>query len=137
MQYCDGFSYSGNNETVSRVALTGVGEYLPLYFRGARNLQATLAYLTAYAGLGNATHVLLSGDSAGGLATYWHADFLDAALPHAKVAAAPDSGFFLGDRSNSAWPAELRWIAEQGNATGGAGLDASCAAAAVVIVARV
>ena len=131
MQYCDGFSYSGNNETVARVTLKGVGKDLPLYFRGVRNLQATLAYLTTHAGLGSATHVLLSGDSAGGLATYWHADFLGAALPNASVAAAPDSGYFLGDTSNPAWPATLRWIAEQGNATGGAGLDASCAAAAV------
>jgi hypothetical protein len=76
LQYCDGFSYSGSNDTVARVSLPGVGDGLPLYFRGARNLQAALAHLVAHAGLGDATHLVLSGDSAGGLATYWCAPSL-------------------------------------------------------------
>ena len=131
LQYCDGFSYSGSNDTVARVSLAGAGDDLPLYFRGARNLQAALAHLVAHAGLGDATHLVLSGDSAGGLATYWHADYVASFAPRAAlVMAAPDSGFFLADASKPAWPAALRWIAEAGNATGGAGLDASCAAAA-------
>jgi hypothetical protein len=129
LQYCDGFSYSGNNDTVGRVSQAGVGSDLPLYFRGARNLQAVLQHLTAHAGLGDATHLVLSGDSAGGLGTYWHADYVATFAPKALVVAAPDSGFFLGDMGRE-WPAALRWIAEAGNATGGAGLDAGCAAAA-------
>ena len=46
-------------------------------------------------GLGAASDVVVSGCSAGGLATYLHVDRWAAALPKAKVRGLPDSGFFL------------------------------------------
>jgi hypothetical protein len=67
-------------------------------------------------------------DSAGGLATYWHADRFASALPKAFVAAVPDSGFFIGDVTKPEWPASLQWIVQAMNST--RGLDASCVAAA-------
>ena len=124
--YCDGHSYAGDLSEPLRVAYNGSTD-LPLYFRGARNFRAILADLSARFGLAAATDVLLSGDSAGGLATYWHADALAAALPRARVVAAPDSGFFYTDASDPQWAAELAWIASAGNLTGA--LNARCVAA--------
>ena len=45
-------------------------------------------------GLGDAAEVLVGGDSAGGLAALWSVDWWGRRLPHARVAAVPDSGFF-------------------------------------------
>lgn len=120
--YCDGGSYSGNNETVTMVNVDGVER--PLYFRGQRNLQAVVDYLDENLGLGSATHLIVSGDSAGGLASYWHADWFAERLPSATVLVAPDSGFFLEDPNKPSWPQSLQWIATQMNST--AGLDQSC-----------
>mmetsp|Transcript_148035 Transcript_148035/g.260947 ORF Transcript_148035/g.260947 Transcript_148035/m.260947 type:complete len:427 (-) Transcript_148035:60-1340(-) len=125
--YCDGGSYAGNQGEVSRVSYGGRDD-LPLYYRGQRNLDATIDYLVKHEGLGDATHFLVSGDSAGGLATIWHADYFRTLLPKASVLAVPDSGFFYGDASKPAWPAALRWMAETMNFT--AGLDRSCVEAA-------
>ena len=70
----------------------------------------------------------LPSRSAGGLATYFHADALAALLPLAKVTAAPDSGFFYAtDPQYPYWRDELLNIVSFMNAT--AGLDASCVAA--------
>jgi len=68
-----------------------------VYYRGARLLRAIMASLLANAtvGLSSATDVVVSGCSAGGLSTFLHADEWAARLPAAKVAAMPDSGFFL------------------------------------------
>ena len=133
--YCDGGSFSGNNETVSRVSFGGRNG-LPLYFRGSANFAAALDWLDANMALGQASTVVLSGDSAGGLATYWHADRLQSRLPKARVYAVPDSGFFIGAAdAKPSWPLALQWIVNQMNATGvpgahGGGLDSSCVAAA-------
>ena len=127
--YCDGMSYAADLAEPITVSYNGSAG-LPLYFRGARNVRAILAELTDSYGLGAATDLVLSGDSAGGLASYWHADFIAAALPHARVVAAPDSGFFFVDSAYPAWAAELAWIAAAGNLTGGSGgLNARCVAA--------
>eukprot|EP00040_Diaphanoeca_grandis_P012681 m.64278 g.64278 ORF g.64278 m.64278 type:complete len:464 (+) comp23408_c0_seq1:1-1392(+) len=125
--YCDGGSYAGNNQTVSMVSYNN--QTLPLYFRGQANLEATMDYLSTHHNVDAATHFLISGDSAGGLASYWHADWFKQRLPDTKVVVAPDSGFFLGDVTKPSWPASLAWIATQMNAT--AGLDQSCVEAAI------
>ena len=44
----------------------------PLYFRGRRIIDTVLSHLTENHGLGDAENVLLTGCSAGGLATYLH-----------------------------------------------------------------
>lgn len=90
MKYCDGGSFSGNNETVTNY--NGHN----LYFRGFRNLHAIFNDLYENRGLNKATDVVVSGCSAGGLATYLHVDWWRARLPHkAMVVGLPDSGFFL------------------------------------------
>eukprot|EP01051_Picozoa_sp_SAG22_P007418 SAG22_NODE_522_length_9503_cov_4.233624_7_plen_271_part_00 len=110
MMYCDGGSYSGNNATAVPVAWNGTQR--EIHYRGFRNLNFALQTLKGSAefGMGAATEVLISGDSAGGLASYWHADRFQEALPKAFVATVPDSGFFIGDETKPAWPAALQWI---------------------------
>lgn len=71
---------------------THAGQAVALYFRGALNLAAVLDSLVSTYGLGAATELVLSGDSAGGLATYHHVDYIAARLPGARVVGAPDSG---------------------------------------------
>ena len=90
-QYCDGGSYSGNNATAVPVTFNGTQRFI--HYRGARNLDFALGTLARDHGMGDATDVLISGDSAGGLASYWHADRFASAFPKAFVATVPDSGW--------------------------------------------
>jgi O-palmitoleoyl-L-serine hydrolase len=123
LPYCDGGSFGGNNMSETTTVYNGVE--VPLYFRGFRNLNAIVDDLKASSGLGSATELILSGDSAGGLATYWHADWLSAQLPSTAVYAAPDSGFFFSDpASGPGWTDALTWVVSQGNSTDG--LNQAC-----------
>jgi hypothetical protein len=129
MMYCDGGSYSGNNATPTMVYDSwNTNTTRPMYYRGARNLNFALETLRKTFAMDSATDVLISGDSAGGLASYWHADRFAAAFPKAFVATVPDSGFFIGDATKPGWPLALEWIASAMNNT--LGLDTSCVAAA-------
>ena len=88
MRYCDGASFSGNNETTVNYKGT------TLHWRGMRIREAIVADLMTK-GLDKATDLMVSGCSAGGLATYLHTDQWCKAVPNAKCAGLPDSGFFL------------------------------------------
>lgn len=68
-----------------------------IYFRGRRVMEANINDLLVHRGLDTATAVVLSGHSAGGLATYLHADGVRALLPPSlpSYRAMPDAGFFL------------------------------------------
>ena len=94
MYYCDGVSFSGDRATPVDVPGAKVS---PIYFRGKRIMDANIADLLANRDLGAASRVVLSGHSAGGLATYLHADYLRTLLPESlgSYAAVPDAGFFL------------------------------------------
>jgi len=61
--YCDGTSFSGN--------LSGTHD--GLHYRGRANLDAILDFLLSHRGLDQASDVIFTGGSAGGLTTYLHA----------------------------------------------------------------
>jgi len=86
--YCDGTSFSGNLSTV----------HFGLHYRGRANLDAALDSLLAR-GLSNASNVVFTGGSAGGLATYFHLDHVAKRVrrwaPSVKVVGLGDAGFFL------------------------------------------
>ena len=83
---------------------------------------------SARARMAAAEEVALTGNSAGGLATYYHADALTALLPAARVWAAPDSGFFVANVPNHpSWAAGLKAMVAMANSTGA--LNANCLAA--------
>ena len=70
MVYCDGNSFSGNRD--DPVEINGD----KIYFRGRRVIDETLKALKDNFGLDKADTVLLTGCSAGGLATYLHTDYV-------------------------------------------------------------
>lgn len=134
MRYCDGGSFSGNNDTIAEY------QGVTLYWRGKRIREAIAADLMANRGLDKATDVMVSGCSAGGLATYLHTDQWCDALPNAKCAGLPDSGFFLdyqdptvtcspaaqgklGTTINGNYHCGLKWTHDIQNATAGINQD--------------
>ena len=103
----------------------------PIYFRGARVLRAMIDFLRAE-GLADATEVVITGCSAGGLSTYAHADTWAAALPKARVVAMPDSGFFLNYAAvgvSPTFPQRMNWTFVNANVSGGGLLSPKCTAA--------
>ncbi|XP_024029199.1 pectin acetylesterase 9 [Morus notabilis] len=93
LRYCDGASFAGD-------AIFDNGTSL-LYFRGQRIWQAIIHDLLPK-GLGMARKALLSGCSAGGLASFLHCDNFTKYLPaNASVKCLSDAGFFLDARDIS------------------------------------
>jgi len=122
--YCDGSSFSGNNLTVTNY------KGVDLYFRGFLNLKAYHSDLIKNKNLNSGTDFIISGCSAGGLATYLHVDFWADILPKgSKVRGMPDSGFFLDYDSEGKpkFATQMRWIFDQMNAT--SGVNQACIAA--------
>ncbi|XP_057846403.2 pectin acetylesterase 8 isoform X2 [Cryptomeria japonica] len=87
VRYCDGASYSGDVEDVNQ-------EY-KIFFRGQRIWKAVMEDLLAK-GMDKANQGLLSGCSAGGLASFLHCDNFRELLPQqAQVKCLGDGGFFV------------------------------------------
>lgn len=133
LTYCDGFSFAGDRTEPLNV--TGPDDReKPIYFRGRRIIDATLQTLLGM-GLQKAEQVMVTGCSAGGLATYLHTDYVHgflkaAGVPLRKFKAAPMSGFFLAHASLEGVPVyaeEIKRAYLMSNATGG--LNARCVAA--------
>jgi len=134
MVYCDGNSFSGNAD--APVVVKGMdGKNKPLYFRGRRIIDAILATLVSDHGLAKADNVLLTGCSAGGLATYLHTDYVHTQLKTlapkmAKFKASAISGFFLNHNTvenKPVYPTEMKNIFHLANSTHG--VNAACIAA--------
>ncbi|XP_057416807.1 pectin acetylesterase 8-like isoform X2 [Lotus japonicus] len=87
VRYCDGASFTGDVEEVDPAT--------NLHFRGARVFVAVIEELLAK-GMQNAENAILSGCSAGGLATILQCDHFKSLLPaEAKVKCVPDAGYFI------------------------------------------
>jgi hypothetical protein len=105
--YCDGTSFTSN-----RAGPFPINATTSLQFRGAANLDAYLQELENTAGfLSNTTELIVSGTSAGGLATYFHTSYLKSRMlqPSARVVGAPDAGFFL-DHVSYSQPGQHVWF---------------------------
>ncbi|CAO1942593.1 unnamed protein product [Urochloa humidicola] len=88
VRYCDGASFSGNAEGEAENGTK-------LYFRGLRIWEAVVSELMGK-GMDTAKKALLTGCSAGGLATLLHCDNFRAKFPQeVSVKCLPDGGFFL------------------------------------------
>jgi hypothetical protein len=73
-----------------------------MWMRGRNNFDAVVSYLQTTLGMGNATEVILSGGSAGGLAVFYNLDHLATLLPKGvRLTGFPDAGFFLDGMSVS------------------------------------
>lgn len=85
------------------------GTNASLYFRGIRNLDASLDALFDNFGMDEAEFVILTGGSAGGLSTFLHLDHVQqrvaARAPNARVVGQPVCGFFLDHGNDGFAPA--------------------------------
>jgi len=114
LKYCDGGSFSGNNESATSY------NNEKLYFRGFRVLTAMHQDLVASKNLNSASDVVISGCSAGGLATYLHVDWWRSLLPGStRVVGMPDSGFFLDFEGPPRYHTLMIWTFTWMNATDG------------------
>ncbi|KAL2517355.1 Pectin acetylesterase 8 [Abeliophyllum distichum] len=85
--YCDGSSFTGDVEAIDPAT--------NLHYRGGRVFSAVIEDLLQK-GMINATNAILTGTSAGGLATILHCDGFRAMVPNAKrVKCISDAGYFI------------------------------------------
>jgi len=93
LRYCDGASFTGDAKFQNETSL--------IYFRGQKIWEAIILDLLPK-GLGSAHKALLSGCSAGGLASFLHCDNFTNYLPkNASVKCLADAGFFLDEKDIS------------------------------------
>ena len=136
--YCDGFSFAGDKEQPdaalassdpAKYTNTGVTQ---IYYRGRRNLKAILDTLARDHNLNATTDFLLTGGSAGGIATFfaadWAHDYVKGLAPGlVKFKAMPTSGYFISDPTLAGVDRfatqcfSAMWLHN-----GWAGVDASC-----------
>ncbi|KAL3531818.1 hypothetical protein ACH5RR_005339 [Cinchona calisaya] len=91
IRYCDGASFAGHPESEFKNGTE-------LFFRGQLILDALMDQLLSV-GLFDARQALLTGCSAGGLATLIHCDYFHEVLPKdANVKCLADAGFFLNEK---------------------------------------
>lgn len=88
VMYCTGDLHLGTVET------PGDDQWGWAYFSGALIVDAVIADLKDSHGLSNATEVIWSGDSAGGIGSAAHLDAVAQALPSTRVVGAPIAGFY-------------------------------------------
>ena len=113
MPYGDGASFSGLRDE----PWPAPGNK-KLYFRGWKNLEATLDYAFQKLGMNNARQVVLTGGSAGGLSTFLHADYVAARVskeaPMAFTKAMPVVGYFLDHKNfagtSQSYPNWMKYI---------------------------
>jgi hypothetical protein len=87
--YCDGSEYSGTrSDPISY-------KDKRLYFRGYNNVMETFSYLDKQFGFYDGDAIVITGVSAGGIATYLYSNYLVENTKKAKVYALPDSGLFI------------------------------------------
>ena len=128
IRYCDGASVPGDKATPT------VHQNTTLHFRGRAILDAEIKSLLEERGMNKATYVVVSGCSAGGLATFLHCDHWASAIEAAtkengngaaKVVCMPDSGFFLDEDRAPQYGSKMRNVYQfQESST--AGLNEAC-----------
>lgn len=86
--YCTGDHHVGTRSEPS-------AETWGYYFDGHHNFVAIIDMLVSKYGLGDATHILLTGASAGAIGALYHVDYLADRFPSATVKGAPVAGWFM------------------------------------------
>jgi len=87
--YCDGTFHEGTRKAGIDYKNT------TLYFRGSNNTLTHFDYLNKTYGLFNANKIIISGVSAGGIATFIWANYLLEQSVNKNVYSIPDSGIFI------------------------------------------
>ena len=114
--------FGGNRDEPDIVTVNN--EQVLLYSRGHRILKGVYKDLLNNRGLSNATDIVITGSSAGGLATWLHSDWIYNNLLKNKiskncyVSALPDSGYFInsnGYHGKTNYSNGLKWVFNNGN----------------------
>lgn len=88
--YCCGDVHSGQSTS------TGPSQW-GLYFAGQIIVDSVIDRLISEHGLQSGTTVVVTGESAGGIGAFYHAERIAAKLPKSKVFMAPIGGYFFGN----------------------------------------
>ena len=99
LMYCSGDIFAGGTTSNATFASAGY----PFYFAGAAITAAAIADLVATQGMANATDVIVSGVSAGGIGSIINVDSFAAALPNARVVGYPQAGWFTVGATYPQW----------------------------------
>ena len=90
LKYCDGSGHQGSNTAAINYKDT------KLYFRGSNITIAQFESLDKRYGLfSNSSKIIVSGGSAGGLASFLWTEYVHSKASGASVYGVPDSGLFL------------------------------------------
>ena len=85
-----------------------------LWFRGFNNTMSTMEYMRVHYDLFNASEVILTGGSSGGMACYIWMSYLQHYFPNStKLMGLPDAGFFLDTYDEEAGCHLLRYLIQQ------------------------
>jgi len=103
IKYCSSDLFLG---TMSRSA---AAEWGNIRFSGFNIVKATLDHLTKSHNLGNAAKVVLTGESAGGIAVFAHLDALAERLPQAHVVGVPIAGYYWDNTMDFSGQGALGW----------------------------
>jgi len=135
LHYCDGGSFSTGREDPIDVYTKG-GTPVQMWFRGRQVFNALVAHLQTSLGMDEATEVILSGGSSGGLAVFYNIDHLASLLPPGvRLTGFPDGGFFIDAKNRYGYYAYQHWFKAmdvQWNTTAGGGTNKACLSAAAV-----
>eukprot|EP01084_Bolivina_argentea_P196979 337640_1 len=117
--YCDGGSFTADNETVYNDTKNNI----TLYFRGHRILIAAFEKLWNDYNMKDATDIIISGCSAGALSTFLHINelydrYVVNGNPSINFRAVADSGFFLEYQGLGEFIMSMQWLHQWGNVTG-------------------
>jgi hypothetical protein len=141
LDYCDGASFTGFRAEPWDVSGAPFGpgpSFAPpnstVMYRGAANLEAAIRRLMADHGLGEAQELLLTGGSAGGLATMLNVDRVQRIVgPGVRVTGLSNAGYFKAEANHTAqfpydpsanFTANMRYLAAMQNTSGS--LSARC-----------
>jgi len=119
LYYCDGASFTGYVKDPVPVQNSNI------YFRGIMNLDRSLDLLFAKYHLANASLLVLTGGSAGGLSTFLHLDHVKSRMPATtRVVGEPVCGFFV-DHGNDGfepdwytYPNFMKYVYNMQNSSG-------------------
>ena len=118
---------SGDAHTGTRTAAISISGPEKFYFSGHLNLANIVDHLNATVpAFADATRVLLTGCSAGGVGTYGNVDWLASVLPHARVQGAPIAGLFFSVNASDSpeWAPPSDWPHWSKNESAGPGRTA-------------
>lgn len=84
-------------------------EWDSVRFSGYNIVTATLDYLSRHHALNRSSRVVLTGESAGGIAVFAHLDALAKRLPDARVVGVPIAGYYWDNTMVYTGPGALTW----------------------------